>query len=990
MSYLFTIAGEERMFCSTQPITGYPFTFAAWVKVANGSNSTIGGLYDQSHYGSSNAVLYASMAETGDWGYWSNRFDETTKNSTSISPLVSIPTTWVLLTGVCASATSRLFYIGATACTENTENLAWPTSYVIDSVNLGSVFGENGLGLEGHLAHVCIWNTNLSAEQVTSLAGGANPTTIAAANLVAYWPLTEDLTAHIGAYALTNNPAATLETDDNPTVDAETSPVTCDPGAGNLTLAGVASTLALTIAMATGSVAIAGQTSNDFGAEYRAPTVGSLAISGQTPAAYQAHYAAPGTAALAVAGSTADSQPDWPAAPGTCSVVITGSDNTVSIEVYNDTGELVLAGIAPTLNTTITPASAALTVAGIAPRVEARPATAAVVIAGGDTSLRYDYKKFPLTGSASFAGTEAGSSTSRIFYPGIDELVIAGTAPSIRTWMDPQTLTTTVGAIDSGSLQDVYTQNDEELVLIETAGTPGFDYRFGFTEVPSGSTYTLYFHGRYSGTFGDIVKFQRWNGGTLSWENLTDSTTDLLTSESNYTVRLPIYASGTTVSVRIVHSSAGTVGHTLTIDKLVLSTYQSEAPLTASLAIAGAAPFPLQNHLRYPGSAALVTSCGDTATQEDHFKYPTTGALVVEGSVTYIAGNEVAYPSTGSLTLGYPDTIVRLLNDGLPEVGTVTIAGAAPTRLVNVLKYPTIGAVVVSGSAPYDIVNHIISPSTGAATFAGKTPAALIPEAPGGVVGALVIEGSTPSLFQEHRPVQSTVALAIVGSTPSLFREFNPAPTTGSLTFASEAPFHVTNWPLTTSVGEVVIAGAEPLRISNHIAAVGTGALVTDPQLLVIVDEGTKVMPTVSVVIASEAPYPQQDKVHYPLSGSLTITGNDFVANRHDFISPATAAVVVGGVAPRSVPSEVAKPTTGALTIGATTATHLQYNIKAFPQTGALTVTGILPQRSDILLLQTGALVINQGGGDAPFLSNQFKIVRIPKRFRNLAIYVSG
>lgn len=84
----------------------------------------------------------------------------------------------------------------------------------------------DGSNARAKIAHGAVWNKELTAAEVAALynggAGGAgkNPTTVAAANLVFYAPLTSDASVSVGGVTLTATGSPTFDSGDNPNVEA--------------------------------------------------------------------------------------------------------------------------------------------------------------------------------------------------------------------------------------------------------------------------------------------------------------------------------------------------------------------------------------------------------------------------------------------------------------------------------------------------------------------------------------------------------------------------------------------------------------------------------------------------------------------------------------------------------------------------------------------------------------------------------------------------
>jgi len=116
-----------------------------------------------------------------------------------------------------AAADRRVYLDGTNKGTDSTSQTPSP----INNVMIGGreLAGPTGL-FPGKVAHVAIWNVALSDSEAAQLAAGANPLTIQAANLVAYWPMVENGASVVAGIAdLTEYGTPTWDDSDNPTVD---------------------------------------------------------------------------------------------------------------------------------------------------------------------------------------------------------------------------------------------------------------------------------------------------------------------------------------------------------------------------------------------------------------------------------------------------------------------------------------------------------------------------------------------------------------------------------------------------------------------------------------------------------------------------------------------------------------------------------------------------------------------------------------------------
>ncbi len=166
-------------------VTVLPITIAGWFKAT--VDTTIqcictvgasGGTYVALLFDGANGLGYgagkviADPASSGHEAYSAGAITDTT--------------TWHHLAVVFTSTTSRTAYLDGTAGTTATSTVLAPSGWNITD---GGIFPPTYSVLNGAISDVAIWNTALTGAQITSLAGGAIPSSVASANLAAYWPL---------------------------------------------------------------------------------------------------------------------------------------------------------------------------------------------------------------------------------------------------------------------------------------------------------------------------------------------------------------------------------------------------------------------------------------------------------------------------------------------------------------------------------------------------------------------------------------------------------------------------------------------------------------------------------------------------------------------------------------------------------------------------------------------------------------------------------
>lgn len=192
-----------------------PFTLAAWVKPANvTANHTIVGVSDID-----TDTRYHNLRFTGGTaGDPVQAISRNTSSGVSASASGFVADVWQHVAGVWTSFTDRLVYLGGTAGTTNTTNLDPPTPDTTYVGRLSRLAPTDYAA--GKIAVVAVWNIALSGADIATLAGGTLPTSVQAANLIAYWPMMSGMSPEpddIGTLDLTVN-GTTFDSGDTPPV----------------------------------------------------------------------------------------------------------------------------------------------------------------------------------------------------------------------------------------------------------------------------------------------------------------------------------------------------------------------------------------------------------------------------------------------------------------------------------------------------------------------------------------------------------------------------------------------------------------------------------------------------------------------------------------------------------------------------------------------------------------------------------------------------
>ena len=203
MARNFTAASSQSLEVASSPVSGPPFTLAAWARPTGTGSSTyvavgeLGGTHRyllQQGFGGTNNVGASVTTPALAFG---------ASTSTGVAA-----GTWHHAAAVFTSNVSRTAYINGGNSATNTSSLTLntPTSVVIGArynTTLGFYFG-------GDIAEVGIWNAALTADEIASLAKGMSCDKVRPQSLVFYAPLVRDLIDQKGGRIITNNNGATV------------------------------------------------------------------------------------------------------------------------------------------------------------------------------------------------------------------------------------------------------------------------------------------------------------------------------------------------------------------------------------------------------------------------------------------------------------------------------------------------------------------------------------------------------------------------------------------------------------------------------------------------------------------------------------------------------------------------------------------------------------------------------------------------------------
>lgn len=202
MAYKFQ-TNESRSFSSTTPpVTAAPLSLFAWTNkpAANWGDETIVAVDKVGGADLFQITQYLATVE-------SYTIAGGGISSTNVSGIAQGD---LCVTGVIASATSRIVFANTTKSATNTVSR---TPSGIDRLAIGfRSYNGNGAYCNTRVAEVAIWNAALTDDEVASLAKGFRPCRVRPQNLVFYAPLIRDVIDARGGITLTASANA-------PTVD---------------------------------------------------------------------------------------------------------------------------------------------------------------------------------------------------------------------------------------------------------------------------------------------------------------------------------------------------------------------------------------------------------------------------------------------------------------------------------------------------------------------------------------------------------------------------------------------------------------------------------------------------------------------------------------------------------------------------------------------------------------------------------------------------
>lgn len=173
---------SARIHISSAVVSATPYTMACWFRTTN--MTQIGCLLSLS----SPTAGYSTIFFRGDVaGDPIDILAEGPGQAVSRSTTGCTSGKWHHACGVFTSATSRTVYLDGGSSATNTS----PITHTLNQTEIGA--WRSSLWFSGDIAEVGIWNIDLTAAEVASLAKGVSPALVRPQSLVTYLPLIRDV-----------------------------------------------------------------------------------------------------------------------------------------------------------------------------------------------------------------------------------------------------------------------------------------------------------------------------------------------------------------------------------------------------------------------------------------------------------------------------------------------------------------------------------------------------------------------------------------------------------------------------------------------------------------------------------------------------------------------------------------------------------------------------------------------------------------------------
>lgn len=207
MARVYTGNVANYLSVSATPVTGYPVTVIALVRVNNVTAGTQKNIIRIGHTTVETNGGIALQIEAGDvamYGVDGTGYPRSLKSGVTAS-------TWVWVAGT-ATQTERVAYLNGAAGTPNTTSVSWSSP---QATHVGAYIYPSGSvnPMDGDIAELAVWDVLLTPGEI-GLAGTVNMKRIRPGSLKAYWTLSDSgtLVPEVGSSSLTLSITGTVGT----------------------------------------------------------------------------------------------------------------------------------------------------------------------------------------------------------------------------------------------------------------------------------------------------------------------------------------------------------------------------------------------------------------------------------------------------------------------------------------------------------------------------------------------------------------------------------------------------------------------------------------------------------------------------------------------------------------------------------------------------------------------------------------------------------
>lgn len=199
MAYDFITVNTDYIQYASAAVTAYPFTMSCWFYADSLSAARTLMCVGPTSAAAAQQRIYALSTEVGansEGGGTNASAVTTTAPSTSV---------WSHAAGVFASATDRRAFLNGGSKGTNTTSVTFSTALNRTLIGVRLRSNTYAQGMDGKIAECAIWDTDLTDDEVASLAKGVRADLIRPQNLAFYAPIIRETIDVVGALAPTTN-----------------------------------------------------------------------------------------------------------------------------------------------------------------------------------------------------------------------------------------------------------------------------------------------------------------------------------------------------------------------------------------------------------------------------------------------------------------------------------------------------------------------------------------------------------------------------------------------------------------------------------------------------------------------------------------------------------------------------------------------------------------------------------------------------------------